>query len=121
MPRCSISIPIEAALIPFPILERTPPVTKMYFFCFAMIGLPQSLFHKLQVLRRVDFYGDKINFSDPNRDSRLERAKLLKHFSLLDIRRRKRAEALEGLAGVNVKTHMPLAGERRAGTRERAT
>jgi hypothetical protein len=36
MPRASISIPMEAALIPFPMLESTPPVTKMNFFCFAM-------------------------------------------------------------------------------------
>src|SRR5437879_1555253 len=37
---------MEAALIPFPMLERTPPVTKMNFFCFFMKGV-------LRITRRI--------------------------------------------------------------------
>src|SRR5690606_6941378 len=110
MPRASIRLPIEAALIPLPMLESTPPVTKMYFLLLA-IDTPDFL----QLLRRVDSDGDALRRREPDSDPTRGRPQLLDALGPLHRRGRERPDAEQGLPVVRVQSHMPSADERLAG------
>src|SRR5262249_33449701 len=78
-PRLSSRHPMDAAAIPFPSDETTPPVTKMYLAMSfrALQGSFKQLGYALQVGWRIHAQGFVFGFHNPYGMSVLERSELL--------------------------------------------
>src|SRR5882724_11848065 len=80
-PRLSNRHPMEAAAIPFPKDETTPPVTKMYLGNRSL-RKHEKLVHALQILRCIDTERFIVGRRHADAVTVLEGAKLLQAFGL---------------------------------------
>src|SRR4051794_9099532 len=85
-PRLSSRQPIDAAAIPLPSEETTPPVTKIYLaMSFRVLhGRLEQMRYPLQIRRRIDPQGFVLRLHHPYRVPVLERPQLLQPLGLLE-------------------------------------
>src|SRR5690606_6922633 len=90
-PRSTSSRPIDAAAIPFPSDETTPPVTKMYLVGCRLCSLiarcpsgglftPQPLLRPHRIRRRIHAASRLRHHADADRQSCIQRPQLLQPF-----------------------------------------
>src|SRR6476659_10824640 len=110
-PRSTNSRPNEAAAMPFPREETTPPVTKMYLVALGaeVIALPLKFvpvgFRPSKVVRRIDARHRRLGEpGDADGESEMQRAELLEPFGLLGRTRRGRRPLRQRRASVHVET-----------------
>src|SRR5271157_2350918 len=108
-PRLSSRHPMEAAAMPFPSEETTPPVTKIYL---AILSHPlchrgfEQLANSLQVLGRIHSQRLALGFHHPDSIPVLPRAQLLQPFRPFQRPHRQRRISQQKIPPVNVKANM---------------
>src|SRR6266496_1219870 len=112
-PRSTSRRPNEAAAMPFPREETTPPVTKMYLVAFGPVVIDSPLkcvpvgFRPSKVIRRVDARERRLGQpAHADREPTMQRPELLQPLRLFRRARPGTDPALQCRAGVRVEAHV---------------